>query len=168
MPRFDPESAANPTQSPGHQAGKRRRSTLRSPPQSRLPAHIWSNGPPRSILSIPSPTVGDTCTTHNEMLFWIGWFARFHLDGSPYVPYELKTIDCPVVRADGSALLRDDGQQQIMRCLREVAQHKTNGKVEWLMISWHIGVPGMTFHKCASLAKALAAFHSPVQPVQLP
>lgn len=128
------------------------------------PCGDWS-GPPLSILGQPSPSIAST--THNEMLFWVGWFARFHADGAPYVPYEIKTLDCPVVHADGSPVLGQDGHPQMMRCLREVARHEVSGSIEWLMISWHIGVPGMAFQKYSTLDNAIDACHGPTQPVHL-
>ncbi len=35
----------------------------------------------------------------------------------PYIPYELKTLNSPVVRADGSPQLDSDGQPERMRCV---------------------------------------------------
>lgn len=119
------------------------------------------------MLGQPSPPIADTCTTHNEMLFWVGWFARFH-EGEPrHVPYELKTLDCPVMREDGSPVLRSDGQPQMMRCLREVARFELGGTVEWNMIAWNTGQVGVTFQKYATLSEALRAFNAPPAPVRL-
>lgn len=119
------------------------------------------SGPPLATLGYPSPSIDGTRTTHNDMLFWVGWFARFHSERPAYVPYEIKTIDCPVVRADGSPLLRDDGAQHFMRCVREVASREVNGTVEWLMIAWNLAVPGMIFRKYATRDNAFAAFNEP-------
>lgn len=126
-------------------------------------------GPPLSILGIPSPAIGDTSTTHNAMLFWIGWFARFHTDpdGVQYVPYELATIDCPVTREGGSALEGAHGRPQVMRCVRELARCDRNGQIEWLSICWEIGTPSVSFQKYSSFEDALAAFQAPPRPVSL-
>lgn len=124
--------------------------------------------PIRASAEAPSPTIADTCTTHKEMLDWVAWFARFHTEEPPYVPYEIKTIDCPVVRADGSPVLRSDGQPQMMRCVREVARSEIGDRVEWKMISWNVGQPGATFEPCASLGDAITAFNTPPNPVLRP
>lgn len=134
----------------------------------RPPIRAATNSKHLAILSQPSSRIGDTYTTHNQMLFWVGWFARFHTDGQTYIPYELKTIDCPVVRSDGSAVLRDDGALQLMRCIREIARSEPKGAVEWHMISWSVGQPGVTLQRYASLDDATAAFNAPPSPVPQP
>jgi hypothetical protein len=102
------------------------------------------------------------------MLFFVGWFARFHTEGLSYVPYEIKTLDRPVVKADGSPVLRGDGQPQRMRCVHEVACREVNGRVEWKMISWDVGRVGVTFYPCASLEEAMALYNTPPLQVRLP
>lgn len=138
---------------------KRRRST-------RPPVRAATKGKHLTMLSQPSPPIGDTCTTHNQMLFWVGWFARFHTDGRPYVPYEIKTIDCPIVRSDGSPVLDADGKPKVMRCVRELARSEVGGVVRWQMITWNIGQVGATFQRCASLDEARDVFSAPILPVR--
>lgn len=132
---------------------------------TRPPVRAATKNKQLAMLAQPSPFIGDTCTTHNQMLFWVGWFARFHTDGRTYVPYEIKTIDCPVVRSDGSPMLKGDGQPQMMRCVREIARSETDGTVRWQVITWNVGQVGATFQPCASLDVALAAFNAPVLPL---
>lgn len=168
MPQLCSESAAQPSSSSVRHAEverRRRRKTLAA--GGKPPRSPW-DGPPLSILALPSPTIGSTCTTHNEMLFWVGWFARFHVEAPRYVPYQLKTLDCPVVRKDGSAVLHGDGQPQLMRCVREVARCEVGGEVKWQMISWNVGQAGVTFHECANYEDAMRAFLAPLVPVREP
>ena len=151
MPQLCPESAAKPSRrQPPRPGGSRRR------------------GPPLSILAIPSPTLSDTCTTYNEMLFWVGWFARFHSDGPNHVPYEIKTLDRPVVGEDGRPRLHSDGQPQKMRCVREVVRHDENGTTSWTMLAWDIGRVSVTFHPCASLDEAMTLYNAPPSPIRMP
>lgn len=164
MPQVISESAGQPRPRRGqHIIGRRtRRQAARSPVRAtRQNQHL-------ALLAMPSPAIGDTCTTHNQMLFWVGWFARFHTDGPPYVPYEIKTIDCPVVHGDGSPVLRSDGQQQMMRCVREMSRTEVKNTVEWHIISWNVGQPGASFQRCASHDEAIVIFHAPPSPVLLP
>lgn len=153
------------------QPPNRRGERLASRPLARRRAarpRVAQAGKHLAILNLPSPSIGNTCTTHNQMLFWIGWFERFHIDGLPYVPYEIKTLDCPVVHSDGSPVLRGDGQPQMMRCIREIARSEVKGIVEWHMISWNVGQTGATFQRCASLDDAVNAFNAPPSLVRLP
>ena len=133
---------------------------------SRPPVRAATNSEHLAILSQPSSRIGDTCTTHNQMLFWVGWFARFHTDGRSYVPYEIKTVDCPVVESDGSPVLDADGKPQVMRCVREIARSEAGGTEHWHMITWNLGQVGATFQACASLAHARSAFSVPTTSIQ--
>lgn len=151
MPQLCPESAAKPSRRHSPRSGVSRR-----------------RGPPLSILAIPSPNLGDTCTTHNEMLFWVGWFARFHSDGLNHVPYEIKTLDRPVVGMDGLPRLHSDGQPQKMRCVREIVRHDENGTASWTMLAWDVGKVSVTFHPCASLDEAMTLYNAPPSPIRMP
>lgn len=168
MPQVRSKSAVRPPRRRAQESSGRLRPIPRTRRGASPPVQAIAEDQPLAILALPSPAVGNTCTTHNEMLFWVGWFARFHNDSPPYVPYELKTLDCPVVRADGSPALLSDGQPQMMRCVREVARSEVGDSVEWHMISWNLSQIGATFHRCASLDEALAAFNAPPAPVLLP
>ncbi len=166
MPQVCSESAAIPSRRARHISGAR--STKNPVPRrAHLRDRTTEPKPPLSMLDQPSPVIDDTCTTTNQMAFWVGWFARFHEDQPYYVPYELKMLDCPVMHQDGKPALGCDGQPKKMRCAREVARREVTGKVEWLMISWHIGIPGVTFRKCSSHDEAMTAFHAPPDPVRL-
>lgn len=131
----------------------------------RPPVRAATNSKHLAILSQPSSRIGDTYTTHNQMLFWVGWFARFHTDGKTYVPYELRTIDCPVISSDGSPVLDADGKPQVMRCVREIARSEVGGTVRWQLITWNVGQVGATFQPCPSLEAAQTDFAAPVLPV---
>src|SRR5262245_7915838 len=120
MPQLCSQSAVKPTHRQTPPFSKPRNARRRGTGAARAPVQASGEGPSLSLLGLPSPALGHTCTTHNEMLFWIGWFARFHSDGL-YVPHELKTLDRPVLSVDGSPVLGQDGQPQTMRCVREVA-----------------------------------------------
>lgn len=124
----------------------------------RIGFNVAKLGPPLSILDEPSPTIDGTSTTENAMLFWVGWFARFHTDpeGPSFVPYEIKTLDCPI--------LGSDGQRQMVRCVREVARTELAGVVEWLMITWKVGEVGMSIQKFVSVGEAMTAFAAPPTP----
>lgn len=132
---------------------------------TRPPVRAATNSKHLAILSQPSSRIGDTYTTHNQMLFWVGWFARFHTDGKTYVPYELRTIDCPVISSDGSPVLDADGKPQVMRCVREIARSEVGGTVRWQLITWNVGQVGATFQPCPSLEAAQTDFAAPVLPV---
>ena len=102
------------------------------------------------------------------MVFWAEWFARFHCEAPHYVPYELKTLDCPLLGAAGLPLLGQDGQPRLLRCVREIAHRVGSGEAEWLLISWLVGLPGVLFKACASLAEARREFEAAAEPVELP
>lgn len=101
------------------------------------------------------------------MVYWTDYFGRFHCQVPYYVPYELKTLDCPVVGKDSLPALNTDGQSIQMRCVREIARREMNGEVEWLLISWLVGLPGVTFQQCSSLADARKAFDAAPEPIRL-
>lgn len=83
------------------------------------------------------------------------------------MPYEIKTLDCPVVSADGTAILTSDGHPQKMRCVREVACRTVGTPIDWLLISWYIAVPAVVFRRCCTMDECLAAFHTPPEPFHL-
>ena len=60
-------------------------------------------------LNKASPSVEGTCTPEHMMVFFTGFFARFHAGGAGYIPYELQTVDCPVLGKDRAPLLNDNG-----------------------------------------------------------
>lgn len=165
MPQLCSQPAANPARLRTQPLKAPRRSTRRGRRVRRLAVQPAGHGPPLSILGAPSPTLGDTYTSCNEMRFWVGWFARFHSAAVPYVPYEIKTLARPVVLADGSPVLRSDGQPQWMRYVREVAHREVNGAVEWTLISWDVGRVSVTFHPCASLDEAMVHYNAPPAPI---
>jgi hypothetical protein len=84
------------------------------------------------------------------MVFFSGFFARFHERGSGYIPYELQTVDCPIVGANGVPALDEAGNPLLMRCVREVARSQSGEEESWLMITWEVGIPGVTMTPCGS------------------
>jgi hypothetical protein len=112
----------------------------------------------------PSPTIVETATTEADMLSWVGWFARFHSDPPPYIPYALRTFDCLVeVRRSQPD---DDKPPQLMRCVHEVAKRQLPESVEWHLITWAIGLPGAQFERCSSLEDAMQRFSTLPSSVQ--
>ena len=112
-----------------------------------------------------SITEEDTCTPEHMMVFFSGFFARFHERGSGYVPYELQTVDCPIVGADGGPALDEAGKPLLMRCVREVARSQSGEEESWLMITWEVGIPGVTMTPCGSLAEAKELLRAPPTPI---
>ena len=99
--------------------------------------------------------LGETATTESDMKFWLGWFARFHgEEPSRYVAYALRTVDCRVIVNSEAA--EPAPQPQTLRCIREVAKFDGAKGVEWLLITWICGLPGVQFQRCTSLANAMA------------
>lgn len=49
------------------------------------------------------------------MLFWVGVFYRLHQRRKRLIPVHIKTIDCPVARADGSPVTYGDSRPVLMR-----------------------------------------------------
>ena len=162
MAQIRPKPARPPSSRP---PAMRRRSQRR---KRRIGSSVAKVGPPRSILDEPSPTINGTSTTENAMLFWVGWFARFHLDQPCLVPYELKTLNRPVCRQDGTPVLQADGQPSMMHCVREVVHARKVAHRPWTVIHWLVGVPGMWMQDFATLDEALAAFNAPPEPSVLP
>lgn len=136
----------------------------------RIGSNVAKLGPPLSILDEPSPTIDNTDTTESAMLFWVGWFARFHLDheGGQYVPYKIKTLDRPVCRRDGTPILHADGQPVMMRGVCEVAHARSVAHRPWTVIQWRIGEPGLSIQKFATLDDALGVFNASPEPAVLP
>ena len=112
-----------------------------------------------------SDTVENTCTPEHMMIFFSGFFARFHERGSGYVPYELQTVDCPIVGADGVPALDEAGNPLLMRCVREVARSQSDEEESWLMITWEVGIPGVTMTPCGTLAEAKELLRTPPTPI---
>ena len=99
------------------------------------------------------------------MVFFAGFFARFHERGSGYIPYELQTVDCPIVGANGVPALDEAGNPLLMRCVREVARSQSGEEESWLMITWEVGIPGVTMTPCGSLAEAKELLRAPPTPI---
>lgn len=92
----------------------------------------------------------------DELLTWLRWFYRFHTDPPLYIPYALRTLDCTV------ELRQHQGPDAVrtMRCVREVAKFNGAKAIEWLLITWMPGLPGMAFQRCASQEAAMALLDS--------
>ena len=116
-------------------------------------------------LDQKTPPVENTCTPEHMMVFFSGFFARFHERGSGYVPYELQTVDCPIVGTDGVPALDEAGKPLLMRCVREVIRSQRSDEETWLMITWEIGIPGVTMTPCGSLAEAQELLRAPPMPI---
>jgi len=116
-------------------------------------------------LDEASDTVENTCTPEHMMVFFSGFFARFHERGSGYIPYELQTVDCPIVGADGVPALDEAGTPLLMRCVREVARSQSGEEESWLMITWEVGIPGVTMTPCGTLAEAKELLRTPPPPI---
>ena len=112
-----------------------------------------------------SALVENTCTPEHMMVFFSGFFARFHERGSGYIPYELQTVDCPIVGADGEPTLDEAGNPLLMRCVREVARSQSGDEESWLLITWEVGIPGVTMTPCGSLAEAKELLRAPPTPI---
>ena len=116
-------------------------------------------------LDQKTPPVEITCTPEHMMVFFSGFFARFHERGSGYTPYELQTVDCPIVGANGVPALDEAGKPLLMRCVREVARSQSGEEESWLMITWEVGIPGVTMTPCGSLAEAKELLRAPPTPI---
>lgn len=117
--------------------------------QRRASQHDW----PTSTIWVPM-----TSTTEQDLADWASCFARFHADPlGLYVPYDLRMLDCRV-EADGQPAA-------VHRCVREVAKFNGSKGIEWLLITWVPGLPGMQFQRCASLEDATRALAAPAVPV---
>lgn len=133
-------------------------------PQCLAPQRQSHDLSPR-LLSIPSETVPGTTTTEHQMLFWVGVFYRLHQRRKRLIPLKLKTVDRSVMSRDGSPVGGRDGQPMLMRCVREVALRQVRGQVSFEVIEYAVGVPGLSFHRCASLDEAMARFDSEPEPL---
>jgi hypothetical protein len=102
------------------------------------------------------------------MVFFSGFFARFHERGSGYIPYELQTVDCQLVEADGTPVLDEAGKPILMRCVREIARSHRGDEASWLLITWEVGIPGVTMTPCSSLAEAKELLSAPPAPIVWP
>lgn len=110
----------------------------------------------------PSLVISDGATTEADLCKWADWFARFHTDPMElYVPIALRTVDCDVsvTHADPSEPPRR------LRCVREVAKFNGVAGVEWKLITWVPGLPGVQFQSCGSLGVAMTLLESPPEPV---
>lgn len=114
--------------------------------------------PMPSAQNAPSPVISDGITTEADLCAWAGWFGRFHTDPMPlYIPIAVRTIDCDV-------LVRRAAQNpspRFLRCVREVAKSHHATGIEWKLITWVPGLPGMQIASCASLEDAMAQFDAP-------
>ena len=116
-------------------------------------------------LAEASAPIEDTCTPEHMMVFFSGFFARFHERGSGYTPYELQTVDCPIVGANGEPALDEAGNPLLMRCVREVARSQRGEEESWLMITWEAGIPGVSMTPCGTLAEAKGLLRAPPNPI---
>ena len=121
-----------------------------------------------ALLGMPSPALPGTTTTDSEMLFWVGVFYRVHQRRKWLIPIQLKTLDCPIEKPDGSPVLGGDGQPARMRCVREVARREARGQVTWTVIEYSTSVPGLRFCPYPSLDDAMRHFDAAPEPVRLP
>ena len=113
-----------------------------------------------------SPTLPDSTTTENELLFWVGCFYRLHQRRKRLIPLHIKTLNCPVAQADGSPVTCGDGRPVLMRCVRKVAPREARGHLAREFIEYTVGVPGVRFRPCTSLNDALNRFDGAPEPVR--
>ena len=99
------------------------------------------------------------------MLFWVGCFYRLHQRRKHLIPVHIKTLDCPVAKADGSPVTCGNGRPVLMRCVREIALREARGHLTWQFIEYTVGVPGVRFRPCTSLSDALKRFDAAPEPV---
>ncbi len=158
-----------PSHAKGNASQPRKVGPKRKTPRRPLIRELGSSGVRRERL-LPeldevSALVENTCTPEHMMVFFAGFFARFHERGSGYVPYELQTVDCPIVGADGVPALDEAGNPLLMRCVREVARSQSGEEESWLMITWEMGIPGVTMTPCGTLAEAKGLLSAPPTPI---
>lgn len=117
-------------------------------------------------LTPSSPVIADRVTTEADLCEWANCFARFHTDPRElYIPLALRTVDCLVeVRPKPPAA---PIPPRLMRCVREVAKFNSAQGIEWMLIAWVPGLPGMQFQRCASLEEAMTRLDSPPDPIRL-
>ena len=143
---------------------QQRKSSLRPHSKKSVSLGVHAARLPPELDQASAP-VENTCTPEHMMVFFSGFFARFHERGSGYIPYELQTVDCPIVGADGVPALDEAGKPLLMRCVREVARSQSGEEETWLMITWEVGIPGVTMTPCGSLAEAKGLLRAPPTPI---
>lgn len=151
MPEVRPSSSAN----------------ARRPKQKPAPRRLRHHGFRPVRIAEPSPTIPGATTTEHEMLLWVGFFYRLHQRRKRLIPVHIKTIDCPVAKADGSPVTCGDGRPMLMRCVREVALREAHGRLAWEVIEYAVGLPGVRFCAYQSLTEAMARFDDAPEPVRL-
>ena len=158
-----------PSHAKGHASQRRKAGPKRRTPRRPRSRGLVTSGV-RTERLLPeldqkTPPVENTCTPEHMMIFFSGFFARFHERGSGYVPYELQTVDCPIVGANGVPALDEAGTPLLMRCVREVARSQSGEEESWLMITWEVGIPGVTMTPCGTLAEAKELLRAPPTPI---
>jgi hypothetical protein len=123
------------------------------------PAKRQRRKPPASyVLPTLSLLISDGTTTEADLCRWADLFARFHTDPlGQYVPVALRTIDCVVTVGKQEA--------RCLRCVREVAKFNGARGVEWMLITWVPGLPGMRFENCAALDDAMSLLDASPAPI---
>jgi hypothetical protein len=81
----------------------------------------------------------------------------------PYIPLALRTVDCVVTVQRQPPT--EPPAPRLMRCVREVAKFNGAEGIQWKLITWVPGLPGMRFQPCASHDDAMALFDAPPTPV---
>lgn len=123
-------------------------------------AKAREEGPHLHALGQSSQRIADGATTEADLCQWADWFARFHTDPMElYVPLALRTVDCVVTVRTKSP--EDPTPPRLMRCIREVAKFNGAHRVEWKLVTWVPGLPGVQFVPCASEAEAMQRLDEP-------
>ena len=92
-----------------------------------------------------------TIRTTEHMMVFFPVFARFHERGSGYVPYELQTVDCPIV--ESTECQRSTRVESHSSCVvREIARTQKCDESSWLLITWEESQATMT--PCSRLEDA--------------
>jgi len=112
-------------------------------------------------LTAPSPLIADGATSEADLCRWADWFGQFHQDPLLHVPIALRTVDCEVTVQRSQST----DPPRCLRCIREVAKFNGTEGVEWMLITWVPGLPGMQFQRCASLDEAMSLLDAPPSPV---
>ncbi len=118
--------------------------------------------PALRVRSAPSPLIADGVTSDADLCKWADCFGRFHTDPSElYVPVALRTVDCLVT------VQRSEPTQapRRLRCVREIAKFNGVEGVEWKLMTWVPGLPGVQFQCCASEDEAMILLESPPETV---
>lgn len=154
----DQTGTVNRASTPAHSTSGKRGRTW-----SAKEAHFFKR------LDEVSPTIEGTCTTESQMRFWLDWLHRFHADSSIGSPVAFKTVDCPVIGADGEPRIDATGRRVRMRCVLEIASYKKSEPAPWVVITWEIAAaPGVRFKDCGSLDEAISIFSQPPAAVTRP